>query len=97
MSQLDFESGASAGCAASASAIALKRIIKQRNDLLASAKKTGFLDTVMLELWTDSFIASAAAITARRFVFEARDYASQGQHNSLLAALKYAEFQYLYA
>ena len=28
---------------------------------------------------------------------EARDYASQGQHKSLLIALKYAEFQYLYA
>lgn len=160
-------------------AIALKRIIKQRNDLLTSAKKTGFLDTAMLDLWTDSFIASAAEITARRFVFieefmpyftesysrvsngkemvslqyqaktlpkvtinsstkknellhlfndiakkcrneeirrgttlfgpqkddlyigihngEARDYASQGQHKSLLIALKYAEFQYLYA
>ncbi len=160
-------------------AIALKRIIKQRNDLLASAKKTGYLDTVMLDLWTDSFIASATEITARRFVFieefmpyfteayarvsngkeavslqyqaktlpkvtinssttkkellnlfhdiaikcrneeirrgttlfgpqkddifigihngEARDYASQGQHKSLLIALKYAEFQYLFA
>lgn len=28
---------------------------------------------------------------------EASDYASQGQHKSLLIALKYAEFQYLYA
>lgn len=160
-------------------AIALKRIIKQRNDMLNSGKKTGYLDTGMLDVWTEAFIHSATEITARRLQFieefmpyfteayvkvsngkehvslryeakslmqknvnaqtskqeiaamfhdiakknqaeeirrgttlfgpqkddlfigihngEARDYASQGQHKSLLIALKYAEFQYLYA
>ena len=38
----------------------------------------------MLDLWADSFIATAAEITERRFVFEARDDASQRQHTSLI-------------
>jgi len=38
----------------------------------------------MLDLWADSFIATAAEITARRFVCTTRDDASQRQHKSLI-------------
>lgn len=159
-------------------ALNLKRILKQRNDMLNAAKKTGYCDTVMLDLWTDSLIQTATEITIRRLRFikeftphfikayqkvsnakehvglqyaaksiaeiieigdadkekvltafntvarrlrqeelrrgttlfgpqkddiyieinngAARDFASQGQHKSLLIALKYAEYEYLY-
>ena len=159
-------------------ALNLKRILKQRNDLLSVAKKSGYCDGVMLDLWTESLIHTATEITIRRsrFIEEftpyftqfyqqvsgareevglqyvakslgnagarrmqdksaivsayqsvaktlreeemrrgttlfgpqkddlyfeinggaARDYASQGQHKSLLIALKYAEYEYLY-
>ncbi len=159
-------------------ALNLKRILKQRNDMLSAAKKTGYCDTVMLDLWTDSLIKTATEITIRRLRFikeftpyfikayqkvssakenvglqyaaksiaefikidesdkqsilnafnavskklrqeelrrgttlfgpqkddlyieinngAARDFASQGQHKSLLIALKYAEYEYLY-
>lgn len=159
-------------------ALNLKRILKQRNDLLNAAKKSGYCDGVVLDLWTDSLIQTATEITLRRSRFiedftpyftqsyqqvsgareevslqyiakslgnagarrmqdknaiisayqsvaktlreeemrrgttlfgpqkddlyfeinggAARDYASQGQHKSLLIALKYAEYEYLY-
>jgi len=155
----------------------LKRILKQRNNILSQAKQHGTFNEDILEVWTTSFIETSAEIAHRRLQFisefapyfleayrqvtsederveiryepdslppeitanspsiaeletaylsvakrrkteelrrgvtvfgaqkddlyiginggNAREYASQGQHKSLLIALKAAEFEYL--
>ncbi|MGE5481030.1 MAG: DNA replication/repair protein RecF [Chloroflexota bacterium] len=51
------------------SLITLKKSLKQRNNLLADARKLPYFDHTLLDSWTDMFIESAADVMARRVEF----------------------------
>jgi DNA replication and repair protein RecF len=49
--------------------LTLKRVLKQRNALLLSAKQYGTVDTAQLDLWTDALVAVSSAIVSKRSEF----------------------------
>lgn len=46
-----------------------RKVLKQRNSLLANYIKTGSIDNVMLEVWTEALIGISASIIYRRIQF----------------------------
>ncbi len=49
--------------------LTLKRILKQRNALLHTAKQTGHWDATQLDVWTDALISTATEIVLKRAQF----------------------------
>ncbi|MCS6808099.1 MAG: DNA replication and repair protein RecF [Bacteroidota bacterium] len=59
--------------------LTMKRILKQRNSMLNSMKLGMPIDTVLLDTWTEQFIAVSAEIAVRRWEF-VREFTEYMQH-----------------